>query len=153
MQQHTSTWIVVADAGRARILYLERPGAPVRRVFEEESVAARRFAVADVVNELAANQGFERLILVAAPNTLEDLREALSDEARASIAAECGEDLSRFSDDMVLHVLEDHGCDEAAALVRGAEADEDEDEMEEIEEIEEIDAEPDESGMYQGRMQ
>jgi hypothetical protein len=109
MPQHNSTWIVVADIDRARILYLERPGAPVRRVFEESAAALRRFAVADVVNEMAANHGFDRLVLVAAPRTLGELRETLSEEARACIAAECEQDLSRFSDDMVVHVLGEVG--------------------------------------------
>jgi hypothetical protein len=107
MQQHIPTWIVVADAGRARILYLEREGAAVRRVFEEEDASARRFAVAEVVNEMVRrdSSGFDRLILVAAPNTLHGLRDALSDEARGCVSAECAQDLSRFSDDMIVHVV------------------------------------------------
>ncbi len=109
MPQHTSTWIVVADIDRARILYLERPGAPVRRVFEESAAPLRRFAVADVVNEMVANHEFDRLVLVAAPRTLGELRETLSAEARGYIAAECEQDLSRFSDDMVVHVLREVG--------------------------------------------
>lgn len=105
MPLHTSTWIVVADAGRARILYLERPGSPVHRVFEEDNASARRFEVADVVNEMAARRGFDRLILVASRRTLAMLLEALSEEARACIVFECEQNLTRFSDEMVLQVL------------------------------------------------
>lgn len=129
MPQHTSTWIVVADAGRARILYLERPGAPVHRVFEEDDTSARRFAVADVVNEMAARQGFDRLILVAAPRTLGALREALSDEAQACISQECAQDLSRFSDEMVLYVLA-QGCEDVGLGDADANAEDDADESE-----------------------
>jgi len=116
MPLHTSTWIVVADAGRARILYLERPGSPVRRVFEEDDSSTRRFAVADVVNEMAARRGFDRLILVAGRRTLAMLREALSDEARACITSECEQNLSRFSDEMVLRVLA-KGCKDLAEVI------------------------------------
>ncbi|MBL9104800.1 MAG: host attachment protein [Myxococcales bacterium] len=113
MQQFTSTWVVVADAQRARVLYLERPGAPVRRVFEEEDAPRRRFAVADVVNEVAANEGFDHLILVASPSILDDLKDALSEPARGRIEAECPQDLSRFSDEMVLRVLGDMECEDS----------------------------------------
>lgn len=142
MQQFTSTWVVVADAQRARVLYLERPGAPVRRVFEEEDGPSRRFAVADVVNEVAANQGFDRLILVAAPAVLDDLKEALSEPARDRIEAECPQDLSRFSDEMVLRVLGDAACEDSLIGDEDMVGVDDED-----------DDDSASSGSYQGRVQ
>ncbi len=134
MPLHTSTWIVVADAGRARILFLERPGSPVHRVFEEDDASARRFEVADVVNEMAARRGFDRLILVASRRTLGMLREALSDEARACITSECEQNLSRYSDEVVLRVLAER-CKDVLAVadddeVEAAEAAETDEEAE-----------------------
>lgn len=109
MPQHIPTWIVVADAGRARLLYLERPGAPVRRVFEEDEAPSRRFAVADVINEMATRRCLDRLVLVASSRILRELRETLSDAAQACVTQECEQDLTRFSDEMVLRVVAE-GC-------------------------------------------
>jgi hypothetical protein len=148
MPQHNSTWIVVADAGRARILYLERPGSPVHRVFEEDDASARRFEVADVVNEMAARRGFDRLILVASRRTLGMLREALSDEARACITAECEQNLSRYSDEVVLRVLAER-CKDVLAVA-------DDEEVEAAEEAETEARVEDDAGAedgFQGSMQ
>lgn len=122
MPQRNSTWIVVADIDRARILHLERSGSPVRRVFEEDSAPLRQFAVADVVNEMAGAGAIERLILVAAPHVLQPLREALSERARSKVGAECEQDLSRFSDEMVLRVLGETYPDAAEELGASTEA-------------------------------
>lgn len=132
MPLHTSTWIVVADAGRARILFLERQGSPVHRVFEEDDASARRFEVADVVNEMAARRGFDRLILVASRRTLGMLREALSDEARACITSECEQNLSRYSDEVVLRVLAER-CKDVLAVA-------DDEEVEAAQEAEDAEA-------------
>src|SRR5262245_39412972 len=106
----TMTWIVVADGSRGRILVQERLGSPLRRAFDEEDLVARPRTradiptgedgpdppagpalapfIADIVNAAARERRFERLIVVAPPQLLGDLRRALTPHARALVSTE-----------------------------------------------------------------
>jgi hypothetical protein len=101
MQQQASTWIVVADAGRARILEYVRAGAQVHRVFEQDDAASERVhnAMVAVVRGGADTGSYARLVLVAAPARLAELRRTLC------VHHEHAEDLSRFSDEQIVTVL------------------------------------------------
>jgi protein required for attachment to host cells len=107
MQQQASTWIVVADAGRARILEYVRAGAQVHRVFEQDDAASERVhnAMVAVVRGGADTGSYARLVLVAAPARLAELRRTLGERARARVHHEHAEDLSRFSDEQIVMVL------------------------------------------------
>lgn len=60
----------------------------------------RRFAadLADHLNAAALNHSYDRLILVAPPKTLGDLRQALSKEAATKISGELPKDLTPIAD-------------------------------------------------------
>lgn len=66
----------------------------------------RRFAdlLADHINAAALKQSYDRLILVAPPKTLGDLRQALSKEAVAKLDGELPKDLTKIPD----HELAEH---------------------------------------------
>jgi protein required for attachment to host cells len=106
-----STWIVVADHGRAKIYTVRRGMARLHPWGElRHSPAAmdgdhdragggegqaRNFAaeVALLVENGRAEQRFDELILVAAPTFLAHLRESLSQVVRDAIVAEIAKDL------------------------------------------------------------
>ena len=71
-------WVLIADAGRARILELCKPGEPPRVVEEltDESDEAKRFArqLADRLEEAYSQARFEFLRIAAAPRFLAPLR-------------------------------------------------------------------------------
>lgn len=120
----TLSWIVVADASRGRILVQERLGAPLRRAYDEEDlvdagrgrpgrsgarhpVAAAEAPpaaptltdfIADIVSRAARERRFQRLILIAPPQMLGELRKSLTPHARALVSAEIGKDLVRLRD-------------------------------------------------------
>lgn len=71
------------------------PGPDPRRQLKQE------FAVelAEFINRGALAQHFNRLVLVAAPKTLGDIRAKLSEQARECIVAELDKDLTHSSDE------------------------------------------------------
>jgi protein required for attachment to host cells len=77
----------------------EPPTDPARYAQEE-------FArdVVRLLDEKRKNRAFERLIIVAPPQFLGDLRAAMPQQLQASVAAEVGTDLSKLP----LHELQDH---------------------------------------------
>jgi protein required for attachment to host cells len=131
------TWIVVADASRARIFSHHRdlrpslvdaldhdlvatrptrrePGGdravhtpamvkPLRHAASLGLGAHRRRAEIDLARtvgsklEHARALGLERVVLVAPPRTLGDLRQACTDDVRALISEEIDRDLTRMS--------------------------------------------------------
>ncbi|MCH8685757.1 host attachment protein [Pedomonas mirosovicensis] len=72
-----------------------QPGPDPRRQLKQE------FAVelAEFLNRGAQAKHFNRLVLIAAPKTLGDIRGALSDTARNCIVAEIDKDLTHAADD------------------------------------------------------
>jgi len=130
----TRTWILIADAGRARVfetkgrgtgltivqsmeldaelapnraLGTDRPGrsfesvGSARHAMESPSDAhreeKRRFArrLAGVLHERHAADSFDRLVIVAPPVTMGDLRAVLSDQVRAAVKGEVVADLTK----------------------------------------------------------
>jgi protein required for attachment to host cells len=77
----------------------EPPTDPARHAQEE-------FArdVVRLLDEKRESRAFERLIVVAPPQFLGDLRAAMSQQLQASVAAEVAKDLSKLP----LHDLQDH---------------------------------------------
>lgn len=121
------SWIVLADGSRGRILVQERLGAPLKRAYDEEDLAGDRALepahdrpgrvalepheepndkaahafcqfVADLVNRAARAGRFQRLILVAPPHMLGNLRKSLAPHARALVSAEFAKNWLRFGD-------------------------------------------------------
>ena len=132
----TMTWIVLADGARGRILVQERIGSPLRRAFDEEDLAGERrrepaserpgrsiydprsdpqdkaerafcLFVAGLVSRAALERRFERLILVAPPQMLGDLRKALSPHARNLVTSELAKNWLRLPDVEVAAHLRD----------------------------------------------
>jgi protein required for attachment to host cells len=60
--------------------------------------------VVRLLDEKRKNRAFERLIIVAPPQFLGDLRAAMPQQLQASVAEEVGKDLSKLP----LHELQDH---------------------------------------------
>jgi protein required for attachment to host cells len=54
--------------------------------------------MAKVLDAAAANKAFDRLILIAPPATLGDLRTELGDAARKLVSAELAKDLTRHAE-------------------------------------------------------
>lgn len=93
-----------------RDINADRPGrshdrfGPGRHAMENPSDAhreeKRRFAdlLAEHINEAALNSRFDRLVLVAPPKTLGDLRQALGKEAAAKLDGELPKDLTKVSE-------------------------------------------------------
>ena len=73
--------------------------------FEKQKFA---HAVADIVNRAAGEKAFDRLVLVAPPETLGNLRPALSKPAQASVTQEIGKDLTNLTVAEVTEYLAEH---------------------------------------------
>jgi protein required for attachment to host cells len=63
--------------------------------------------LADALTEGWRDRAYDRLILVAAPSALGDLRAALSPEVRAKVVAEVPKDLTKTPDAAVVEHLSD----------------------------------------------
>lgn len=72
-----------------------QPGPDPRRQLKQEFAEE----LAEFLNLQAKTRKFDRLVLVAAPKTLGDIRTKLNEQARAAIVAELDRDLTRFPDD------------------------------------------------------
>jgi protein required for attachment to host cells len=129
-----STWIVIADGARARVVEQDRQSRHFKPAFEQEffgqtaqskEIASDRpgrsfdsagegrhamepstdpqrhakyaFAgdLAKHLQKAAGENRFERLVLIAAPKTLGDLRQLLPDVVRKKIVAEIDKDLTK----------------------------------------------------------
>jgi protein required for attachment to host cells len=138
----TTTWILIADGGRARLVVKEnaasaytqvvdmdfitdsrpthdvgtdRPGRSHDRMGdarhameppsdphrEEKRLLAER--VAGFLEEKRQKNAFERLIVIAAPKAMGDLRQGFSPSLKAMVVEEISKDLTMFS----LHDLQD----------------------------------------------
>lgn len=136
-QTTKTTWVLIADGARARILErigpvgalhpamaseytapnkptrefgTDRPGRVVEsadsaRHAMEPRVDWHRFekqkfarAMAEIIDRAAAEKAFDRLVVVAPPKTLGDLRAAIGAPARRLIAAEINKDLTKVPD-------------------------------------------------------
>jgi protein required for attachment to host cells len=130
----TTTWILIADGGRAQLFANHGPGKGVEAVVggafdadhradheivsdkkgrTHESVGVTRHAIephtdphrelkrtfsehlAAMLDKQLAQKSFDRLILVAPPVTLGDLRKALSNHVKAVLYAELDKDLTK----------------------------------------------------------
>lgn len=130
-----TTWIVIADGARARVLAQPKDYAALEPAFEQEELtgttaqskeiasdrpgrsfdsggqgrhamepatdpqrhAKFEFArdLAERLEKAAATQRFDRLVLVAAPQALGDLRDLLPKSVHAKITAEIDKDLTK----------------------------------------------------------
>jgi protein required for attachment to host cells len=137
-QKHT-TWVVVADGARARILANEGPGSGLVPVFAREQdlpktrelgadrpgrsfssmqsgtrsameprvdwhqFEKQKFArsMAKLLDDARTKQAFDRLVLVAPPTTLGELRATLDKHTQALIAGEVAKDLTRHAVDEI----------------------------------------------------
>jgi protein required for attachment to host cells len=146
-----TTWIVIADGARARVIEQDRASRRFKPAFEQEffgqtaqsreiasdrpgrgfdsagegrhamepSTDPQRHAKYEFAGELAsylhkaaAGHRFDRLLLIAAPKTLGDLRELLPEVIRKKIVAEVDKDLTKVpTRDLADHL--------DAALLRG----------------------------------
>jgi protein required for attachment to host cells len=146
-----TTWIVIADGARARVIEQDRESRAFKPAFEQEffgqpaqsrEIASdrpgrsfdsagegrhamepptdpQRHAKYEFAGELArhlqkaaAEHRFERLLLIAAPKTLGDLRELLPEAVRKKIVAELDKDRTKVpTRDLADHL--------DAALLRG----------------------------------
>jgi protein required for attachment to host cells len=137
------TWVLVADAARARLFQLEQPQQTLTPALGRELIGSNRpsreiasdrpgrtfdsggegrhakepptdparhaqeeFArdVVRLLDEKRESRSFERLIVVAPPQFLGDLRAAMPQHLQAAVAAEVAKDLSKLSP----HELQDH---------------------------------------------
>lgn len=142
----TTTWLLIADGARGRILSVEGHGASRQfveveefsgdhaanrdllrdkptRVYESQGEARhanepksdphrelkRSFAehIADAISAHLAKAAFDKLIVVAAPVTLGDLRAAFSDTVKARITAEIDKDLTKTPNTGIASIIGD----------------------------------------------
>ena len=129
-----TTWILIADGARARVLEQEKDYAALEPAFENEELAGttaqskeiasdrpgrsfdsggegrhamepstdpQRYAkyefardLAELLEKAANEHRFERLVLVAAPKALGNLRELLPKTVRGKVTAEIDKDLT-----------------------------------------------------------
>lgn len=89
-----TTWILVADRAGARILCQERQGLRQLADLDNDGDPAGLRQLAGRLDRLSAREGFDHLIIVAPPPTLEVLRQALSPAVRAQVHGELGRDLT-----------------------------------------------------------
>lgn len=131
------TWVLIADAGRARVLASERPGKglapveglaienelppthdlvrdrqprsmesagnmrhPIRPRTDPRRKKKRRFAdeIASALEEQLEIRAFDRLVVVAPPRALGDLRDAMSESVRLRVVNEVAKDLTKTPD-------------------------------------------------------
>jgi protein required for attachment to host cells len=131
----STTWVLIADGARARLLAQAKPFEPLKPALEQEEFTGsmaqskeigsdrpgrsfdssglggrhamapptdpQRYAkfafareLAERLEEAAYGGRFDRLILVAAPKTLGDLRELLPGLVKAKVVAEIDKDLT-----------------------------------------------------------
>jgi protein required for attachment to host cells len=141
------TWVVIADAARARVfetrgrgtgltpvadMALDADLAPSREIGTDrpgrtfESVGSTRHAmespsdphreqkrqfarrIAEAVEARQASKGFDRLVLVAPPVTMGDLRAALPAKVKAAVTAELVADLTNTPLSELPEHLADH---------------------------------------------
>jgi protein required for attachment to host cells len=146
-----TTWILLADGARARVIEQDRKERDFKPAFEQEffgqkaqskEIASDRpgrsfdragqgrhamepptdpqrhakfaFAgdLAKYLQKAAGEERFGRLVLIAAPKTLGDLRELLPDVVRKRISAELDKDLTKVPTKDLAHHLD-------PALLRG----------------------------------
>ena len=130
-----TTWVLIADGAKARVLAQEKNFAQLKPAFEQEEFTGTRaqskdiasdrpgrsfdsggqgrhamepptdpqryakyeFAreLADRLEEAVHAHRFDKLVLVAAPKTLGDLRELLPDPVKTKVVAEIDKDLTK----------------------------------------------------------
>ncbi len=78
---------------------MERPSDPQRN---NQQMFARE--IADYIDKAAGRSAFDRLIIVAAPQMLGELRQSLSNAAKTKVTGELPKDLTHLP----LHKLPDH---------------------------------------------
>lgn len=138
MKRHPSTWVLIADGARARVVAYHGPGNPLTEVAahdyagdhsathdilsdsggrSQQSVGPGRSKIephsdphrmlkSRFADELAAMlereiATYDRLVIVAAPITLGDLRQAISAHVKAKVIGEIAEDLTKMPNDKV----------------------------------------------------
>ena len=90
-------------ANDAATFHSIQPSPDPRRALKQEFAAE----LADFINRGALAKHFNRLVLVAAPKTLGDIRGNLSEQARECVIAEVDKDLTHSSDDDLANRFEE----------------------------------------------
>lgn len=104
------------ERGRTRELGTDRPGRTRQRMASEVSameqadwheIAEERFAaeIGEVVQALCRKGTIKRLVLVAPPKTLADLRKSLPESLHSAIVAEVNKDLTKHPVDQIERLL------------------------------------------------
>jgi protein required for attachment to host cells len=144
MKRHPSTWVLIADGARARVVAYHGPGKPLTEVSAHE-YAGDHSATRDILSDTggrtfkSASAGrskiephsdphrelksrfahdladmlaqevaaYDKLVIVAAPVTLGDLRQCLSHQVKAKVIGELAEDLTKTPNDDVANHLKD----------------------------------------------
>lgn len=122
-----TTWILVADAARARLFSAERRNGHLTEVAAMVHPASRTFghntperetshtkvadefshALAELLEEGRVEHQYDQLILVAPPKFLGRMRSAISGEVEKLVAESVGKDVTRASPDEIREVLSD----------------------------------------------
>lgn len=104
----TTTWVLVADHGRARIFeksggtyqpieYLTGPFKPEEKHREVQFT----YDVAEKLNAYQKNERFQRLFLVAGPEFLGELRTHLDSNTNETVTGSANKDLAWMNDEDV----------------------------------------------------
>lgn len=107
------------EQGRTRELGADKPGRTRQRLASEVSamdqtdwheIAEDRFAaeVGEIVQKLCRNGTIKKLILVAPPRALGDLRRNIPDSLHSAILAEINKDLTKHPVDQIERLLSAH---------------------------------------------
>ena len=89
-----TTWIVAADASRARVLQVAGP----RRLVEIESLPTLARRVGDYLEKARTDHRYEALVVIAPPNFIGALRKEMGKEVEKLVAGEASKDLSGLSE-------------------------------------------------------
>lgn len=138
MKRHPSTWVLIADGARARVVAYHGPGNPLTEVSAHE-YAGDHAATRDILSDTGGRShqsvgssrskiephsdphrtlksrfaheladmlqreiaSYDRLVIVAAPVTLGDLRQSLSQAVKAKVIGELAEDLTKTPNEAV----------------------------------------------------
>jgi len=107
--EHASTHAIMSDRTGRTFSSTGPRRAAIEAHSDPHRELKRSFAhqLADALADGWRKRAYDRLIIVAAPSTLGDLRAALSREVRAKVTAEVAKDLTKTPDAAVVEHLKD----------------------------------------------
>jgi protein required for attachment to host cells len=93
MKTTTTTWILAADASRARVLQVAGP----QRLVEIENLPTLARRVGDYLEKARTDHRYDQLVVIAPPKFLGALRKEMGKEVEKLVAGEASKDLSSLS--------------------------------------------------------